>query len=152
MLHTHNDALRLGRCLETLYPCDEILVVDHGSEDATVRVALDYAARVVKARADVGPEEYLRHQRAEWVLSLDSRESLTEALSATLYEWKREQHPDDSSFSMHLREEVDGGWVEHHDPQTRLVPATWSRWRGWFPINHPNARLLEGEILRFGLP
>ena len=39
LLHTENDALRLGRALETLYTCDDILIVDYGSRDATVRVA-----------------------------------------------------------------------------------------------------------------
>ena len=49
LLHTHNDALRLGRALETVYACDDILIVDHGSEDSTVRVARDYGARVMSA-------------------------------------------------------------------------------------------------------
>ena len=51
LLHTKNDALRLGRALETLYACDDILIVDHGSRDATVRVAREYGARVVDGRA-----------------------------------------------------------------------------------------------------
>ena len=55
MLHTENDALRLGRALETVYACDDILVVDHGSRDATVRVAREYGAHVVDAvRRSVG--------------------------------------------------------------------------------------------------
>jgi glycosyltransferase involved in cell wall biosynthesis len=152
VLHTHNDALRLGRCLETLYPCDEIIVVDHGSEDATVRSALDYAAHVARAQEGTGPEEYFRVPGAEWVLCLDAHESLSEALSASLYQWKLEQHPDDSVFSMLLREELHQGWVEHREPQTRLVPASWDLWDGWFPLNDTHAQLLEGEILRFVLP
>ena len=47
LLHTENDALRLGRLLETLYPCDEILIVDHGSFDATSQVAREYGARII---------------------------------------------------------------------------------------------------------
>jgi len=39
VLHTQDDALRIGRCLETLYPCDGILIIDHGSKDGTLRVA-----------------------------------------------------------------------------------------------------------------
>ena len=31
LLHTHNDALRLGRALETLFAGSEILIVDHHS-------------------------------------------------------------------------------------------------------------------------
>jgi glycosyltransferase involved in cell wall biosynthesis len=31
LIHTHNDELRLGRALESLRPCDELLIFDHGS-------------------------------------------------------------------------------------------------------------------------
>ena len=88
LLHTQNDALRLGRCLETLYPCDEILVVDHGSQDGTVSVAREYGARVVRAAEGTAAEHYLRlafgTPTAPWVLCLDPRESLTESLAASL--------------------------------------------------------------------
>lgn len=152
MLHTHNDVLRLGRCLETLYPCDEILVVDHGSEDATVRVALDYGTRVVRVLKGEDAEQYVRSVGAEWLLRLDARESLTEALAATLYQWKLEPHPPAPPFSMLLREETGQGWVERREPQTRLVPANWRHWSGWLPTNDRTAHLLEGEILRFAFP
>ena len=59
LLHTENDGLRLGRALETVYACDGIVVVDHGSRDSTVRVAREYVARVVDARPKASPEEYL---------------------------------------------------------------------------------------------
>jgi glycosyltransferase involved in cell wall biosynthesis len=49
VVHTQDDGLRIGRCLETLYPCDEILIVDHGSKDGTVRVAQEYGARIMRA-------------------------------------------------------------------------------------------------------
>ena len=90
LLHTENDALRLGRALETLYACDDILIVDHGSRDATVRVAREYGARVVNATAGFSSQEYLRFARAGWILCLDPCESLTEKLAASLFEWKSE--------------------------------------------------------------
>ena len=150
MLHTHNDELRLGRCLETLYPCDEILVIDHDSEDRTLRVAHDYAARLVRAAKFGAPEQHLLE--AGWLLCLDPRESLTEALAATLYSWKSEPCSNECAFSMLLREETSTGWVKHRQAQTRLVPAGWRQWSGSFPISVPTAQTLEGEILRFSFP
>jgi glycosyltransferase involved in cell wall biosynthesis len=181
LLHTHNDALRLGRALETLYACDDILVVDHGSRDATVRIAGQYGARVVEARAGASPEDYLRSPgrgfaslpsvsagaaspssespesaRARWILCLDPRESLTEKLSATLFEWKSEalhiHAPAVRAFSVFLREETAQGWMEHPAAQTRLVPQTWNLWNGAFPVNEPSAVALKGELLRFAFP
>ena len=159
LLHTENDALRLGRVLETLYPCDEIVIVDHNSSDATLAVGRDYGARVVKARAAASTRQYL--DPAGWILCLDPRESLSESLAASLFElkseWKsksgRESHPPgNAAFSVFLREETAEGWIELPAAQTRLVPAGWNRWNGKFPANDQSAVALEGELLRFAFP
>jgi hypothetical protein len=154
LLHTENDVLRLGRSLETLYPCDEILIVDHGSGDGTVRVAQVYGARVVAARAGASPNYYLRTMCADWILCLDPRESLTESLAASLFEWK--SVTGDSSAqpvrSVFIREETKGGWVDRPEAETRLVPQSWGRWRERFPIHEPTAITLDGELLRFAFP
>jgi glycosyltransferase involved in cell wall biosynthesis len=160
LLHTQNDALRIGRCLETLYPCDEIVVVDHGSSDATVQLARGYGARVMEAVPGAGVEHYLRalHPRDEgWILCLDPHESLSEGLAASVYQWKAEWRAAANggalpAFSMFLREETGEGWVNRRAPETRLVPVGWSRWHGWFPVSDTSALALEGELLRFAFP
>jgi glycosyltransferase involved in cell wall biosynthesis len=161
LLHTKNDALRLGRALETLYACDDILVIDHGSRDATVRIAHEYGSRVIVASAGTSPAEYLRPAglpatNPTWILCLDPRESLTEKLAASLFEWKSVS-PDSNpsaarAFSMFVREETPEGWLEIPIPQTRLVPRDWKRWHGTFPIAESSALVLEGELLRFAFP
>lgn len=154
VLHTHNDGLRLGRCLETLYPCDDALIIDHGSEDDTVRVAREYGARVMRVGNLGGAEQHLQHLNAGWVLCLSPKESLTESLAASLYEWKSEPHLSSAAtaFSVFLREETSQGWIAHRVAQTRLVPAGWSRWKDLFPVSESSARALDGALLRFWLP
>ena len=151
VVHTQDDALRIGRCLETLYPCDEILIVDHGSKDGTLRVAQEYGARIMRARTG-SPEVAPRGATSSWILCLDARESLSESLAASLYEWKTELSPRQGVFSMFLREETEEGWIENPTPQTRLVPIVWDRWHGFLPINDASACTLEGDLLRFALP
>lgn len=168
VLHTENDALRLGRALETLYACDDILVIDHGSRDATLRVAREYGAQVVSARPGAAHDGYfslVRHELEKpagagsaiprWILCLDPRESLTEKLSASLFEWKSESQVNDPAapaFSVFLREETAEGWLEVPAAQTRLVPEAWTAWKGKFPAQEPAALALEGELLRFVFP
>jgi (heptosyl)LPS beta-1,4-glucosyltransferase len=154
VLHTHNDGLRLGRCLETLYPCDGALIIDHGSEDDTLRVAREYGARVMSARNLGGAEQYLQPWNAGWVLCLSPKESLTEALAASLYEWKLEPLSASAAtaFSVFLREETSQGWIAHRGAQTRLVPSDWSRWKDFFPVSEGAAPTLDGALLRFWLP
>jgi hypothetical protein len=156
LLHTENDALRLGRALETLYACDDILIVDNGSQDATARVAREYGARVMAATSGFSSQEYLPFARAGWILCLDACESLTEKLAASLFEWKSEALPANGSaasvFSVFLREETAQGWVDVPTAQTRLVPRGWRSWKGKFPLYEPAAVALEGELLRFVFP
>jgi glycosyltransferase involved in cell wall biosynthesis len=153
LLHTHNDALRLGRALETVYACDHILIVDHGSEDSTVRVARDYGATVMSAAPGATVERYVRSAPPGWVLCLDPCESLTEKLSASLFEWKSESgHTKAPAFSVFLREETAEGWVEVPSAETRLVPQNWGSWNERFPVHDPSSVALEGELLRFVFP
>jgi cellulose synthase/poly-beta-1,6-N-acetylglucosamine synthase-like glycosyltransferase len=154
LVHTQDDAPRLGRALETLLPCDEILVVDHGSQDATRRIAREYGARVAAAVTGAVPSQWSRIARCEWILCVEPSESLTEALVASLLEWKSRSHglSGGSAFSLYLREETSDGWREHPTPQTRIVPREWSRWQGRLPAPEPGAIALEGALLRFILP
>lgn len=156
LLHTRNDALRLGRCLETAYPCDEIVILDHDSTDATRHVAREFGARIVpvgSASDAASVSEGLRRVATEWVLCLDPRESLSEALAASLFEWRSsglQSNP--RPHAMFLREEKKHGWIENPAPQTRLVPASWDRWKGQFPVSPASPCLLEGKLLRFAFP
>jgi glycosyltransferase involved in cell wall biosynthesis len=158
LVHTNNDALRLGRCLETLYACDGVVIVDHASADGTLRIAREYGARVVHAKPGDSFHPSLQFGGPEWILAIEPQESLTESLAASLFAWKREWKTDSSSaisfpaFSVFLREERVGGWAGASAAQTRLVPATWTAWNGNLPIHQPTAIALRGELLRFAFP
>lgn len=152
ILHTCNDELRLGRALQTLLPCDEILIFDHGSSDATLRIAHQYGAHVRTA-----PQPTLRDSstcaRHEWILAMLPSESVSESLEAALFEWKLSPPPDlagTPAFSISIRQQIAHGWVAL-PPVVRLVRRTWNRWEGPLPANanHPQAKVLAGELLRF---
>jgi len=157
LLHTRNDALCLGRALETLLPCDEIVVVDHGTHSATRRTAHEYGARIVSAKPNITPSQCLHFARHAWILCLEPRESISEALAASLFEWKADWKPEAHSpgpiaFSVLLREETPHGWQINPTPQTRLVPRSWSHWHGLLPASEASAIPLEGALLRFIQP
>ena len=156
LLHTSNDAIRLGRALESLRPCDEILIVDHDSRDATLHIAREYGARIFSLQSLVRPFQsrseagwFLEDVRHDWVLCLDPRETLTEALEASLYEWKSQSPGTDAPLSVFIREETADGWIALPSPQTRLIPRSWTRWNGHLPADQPSAINLEGDLLRF---
>src|ERR1700730_10220583 len=86
LLHTTNDALRLGRSLETLLPCAEIIIVDHHSADATRRIARAYGARIVTADSQAAAHHYLNLASHDWIFCIEPAESITEELQARVFE------------------------------------------------------------------
>ena len=151
ILHTHNDELRLGRALETARPCDEILVVDHGSVDATAQVAREYGATICAGLDSCAAAQRAHHP---WLLFLLPNESISEALEASLFEWKlylTEDVAQIAACSLFVREESAGVWSEPL-PETRLVPRSWSEWEGFLPRAWRASMLLQGDILRFREP
>ena len=84
---TLNGERYLARTLASLSFCDELLVVDSGSSDATVRIAEEHGARVL-VNAWSGPANQFRFAfeqvRTPWVVSLDQDEWLSPELSASL--------------------------------------------------------------------
>lgn len=154
ILHTCNDGLRLGRALETLRPCDEILILDHGSSDHTLRVAREYAARVHVLGPDQSSQNAILTARHPWLLVMLPSESISEELEAALFEWKLRSENDVASilaFSVTLREETSTGWRGTH-PVTRLIPRNWEQWDDNLPRYDVRSLLLQGDLLRFRQP
>ena len=149
LLHTANDARRIGRALESLRCCDELLVVDHGSSDDTRKIAREYGARVEPASSP--QDSGARHATHDWVLCLLPSEALSESLEATLLEWKQEDPGEAAAYALALRTETVNGWA-HRPPEVRLVHRGRLGWMGALPPRSGDALPLCGDLLRFRDP
>jgi glycosyltransferase involved in cell wall biosynthesis len=84
---TKNEAANIGACLDSLAFCDERIVVDCGSMDATIEIAKQKGARVaVHEWAGFGPQKNyaLSLATGDWVLSIDADERVTPQLAAAI--------------------------------------------------------------------
>ena len=163
LVHTHNDAERIGRALESLRACDEVLVVDHASTDDTVKLARDHGAVVKEGVLGVSPGTYAIDAGHDWILCMLPTEAVSEGLEASLFEWKQrheensEQSEKDThvaeahSVAFQVREETGSGWREL-GAHTRLVNRKGINWSGHLPLDDPNAEMLPGHLLRFHKP
>jgi glycosyltransferase involved in cell wall biosynthesis len=150
LLHTHNDAQWLGRALQSLRPCDEVLVIDANSNDDTEKVARDHGANFKKAIPGVTPGAYAMDAVHEWILCLRPNESLSNDLEAALLEWKEKDVGDDiPCFSVPIRQESEAG-SEKLPPEVRLVNRKLMNWIGEMPPpDQACSTVLNGELLAF---
>ena len=163
LIHTHNDAQRIGRALESLRAVDEVLVIDHGSTDDTQKVARHHGATVKEGVPGVNPGVYVIDARNDWIFCMLPNESVGESLEASLFEWKdRIDEPLDEAekdaksgfndtYSVGIREETDTGW-KALAPETRLINRKQINWSDAIPPNNHESVLLAGDLLRFSKP
>jgi glycosyltransferase involved in cell wall biosynthesis len=145
LIHTLNDERTIGRTLEVLRACDEVVIVDHGSSDNTLPIAGQYGARIVPGVPGVDKGAYAVDCVNDWVLCLMPTETINEGLEAGLFEWKQQGHLDDVGFCCQVREELENGW-KTHEPQMRLVNRQKLNWQDIFPA--AEGEMLPGEVLR----
>ena len=84
---TFNNAGTLASCLQSLAFCDEIVVLDSNSDDATRQIAEQHGARIfVEPFKGYGPQKQsaIDKARHDWILLLDADESLTDAARAVI--------------------------------------------------------------------
>src|SRR5689334_21831075 len=148
LIHTCNDALHLGRALDSLRPCDEVIVVDHGSTDDTIKVAREHGARVIQGVNGVDHGAYAQDAHNDWLLCLSPRESLAEELEASIFEWREEEHASNvMGFNIGVREQNGEGW-KFLSPEMRMANRKQINWTGDLPPENPNAPSLQGHLLR----
>jgi glycosyltransferase involved in cell wall biosynthesis len=152
LLYTHNDALRLGRALDSLRPCDEVLIIDDNSEDETARVAHENGAAVKNSIPGVTEGAYAMDASNDWILWLLPTEALSEELEASLLEWKN-QEPDAtlSCCKLTVREQNATGW-HALKPEVRLINRKLLNWVGELPPERHCDVTLKGDLLRFRDP
>ena len=146
LLHTANDARTLGRTLESLRCCDELLLIDHASTDHTLKIAREYGARLESASSE--QDSGAARATHDWILCVLPSEGLSESLEASILEWKHEDPGDAEAYALALRTETVNGWT-HGSPEVRLVHRHKVRWDGALPPQREDALSLCGDLLRF---
>jgi glycosyltransferase involved in cell wall biosynthesis len=148
LIHTCDDGQQIARALDSLRSCDEVLVVDHGSKDETVKIARDHGARILQAVPGVNRGAYAQDARNDWLFCLLPQESIAEELEASLLEWRETEHPEtEMGYNMKIREQNGAGW-KMLDAELRLANRKQINWTGDLPPASPNAPSLSGHILR----
>ena len=155
---TYNEERNVARVIESLRCCDEILVLDSGSNDRTVEIATKLGARVVEASwHGYAAQKNIASELAahDWILALDADESLSEALEAEIWHIKK-AGPKFNGYTVPRLAQYLGRWILHSgwypDRKVRLFDRRKSKWVGQFvhesvtvdgPVGHLKSNLLH---------
>jgi len=119
---TFNNADTLSKCLEGLRFCDEIIVLDSDSTDATCEIAAGYHSNIhVEAFKGYGPQKQSAIDKAasDWVLLLDADEYI------------------DASAADIIRKAIASDSIDGY----RLPRREWLFWRWAHDFTRPNWQL-----------
>ena len=85
---THNEEENISKCLASLTGLDEIIVVDSGSDDATIEIAKNHGANVIHQEwLGFGPQKKFAVAQAKnnWIFSIDADEYLTDESRSSIF-------------------------------------------------------------------
>ena len=131
---TLNEADRIQACLAALAFCDEIVVVDSGSTDATAQLAAACGARVLQRAFDgyrTQKDFAVRAARNDWVLCVDADERVTPALRASI-EAARLGGFDAAGYRFARLTEYFGAFLRHGNAYPDRVLRLFDRRRGGY--------------------
>jgi glycosyltransferase involved in cell wall biosynthesis len=133
---TLNEEQNLARALVSLSCCDEIVVVDSGSQDRTVEIAEQHGACVVvREFQGYADQKNFAAQSAQhdWILALDADEEISPDLDKELRALK-EHGPKADAYSFPRKARYLGRWIAHSgwypDRKVRLYNRRKGRWAG----------------------
>ena len=132
-----NEERNIARCLESLSFCDEIVVVDSNSTDATREIASQYTDRLI-VQEFLGFQKQkqlaVEHARHDWIVSLDADEVISPELATQI---KRAIARDDGRVSGYRLDRMThylGIWHDagewYPDWKLRVFRRSRGRWTG----------------------
>jgi glycosyltransferase involved in cell wall biosynthesis len=152
VLIAQDEESMLAEALASVAFCDEIVVVDSGSVDATCAIARDAGARVVVnspwpgfvAQRNVAVDA----ARHDWVLAIDADERVTPKLRDEIETLRRGGFAH-AGYRIPRVAHYMGRWLRgtdwYPDPQLRLFDRSRGRWEG--SLIHESVRV-RGEVRR----
>lgn len=132
-----NEAGFLKTCLESVKSIvDEIIVVDTGSDDDTIKIAQSFGAKVIRHKWSRNFSEArnvsLKHATKDWILVLDADETISKQDLAKIKEFTEQGECD--AYTL-----IQRNYFKDHKPVTFEVPCAGDKYveskkyTGWFP-------------------
>lgn len=118
LILTLNEAHNLPRCLASVQPCDDIVILDSGSTDGTVDIARRHGARVFSRPFDnfAGQRNFARDHipfKFDWVFHLDADEVMSPELHEECSRVADSQDTTHDGWLVAPKMYFQGRWIPH---------------------------------------
>jgi glycosyltransferase involved in cell wall biosynthesis len=137
---TLDEADRIADCVRSVEWCDEVVLVDSRSTDATREIAAGLGARVIERDwpGHVKQKEFaIRAAENDWVMCIDADERVSPGLRDEILALRGRGFPDHAGWRMPRQSRYLGRWIRHGtwypDLQLRLFDRRRGRWGGRDP-------------------
>lgn len=157
VLIVKNERAQLETTLPLLRFCDEIVVVDSGSEDGTAAFAADSGCRVIQQEFlgfGVQKAFAVNQARNDWVLNIDADEKVTPGLESEIRSFILNAKPEDSGFEIPRRLVFMNTEFRYGRESRDLVLRLFRKSAGNFDqaAVHEKVRLSRGRVQRGTAP
>ena len=122
---TKNEEKNIERCLKSVKWADEIIVVDSGSVDNTIKICEQYNCKIIKSEwlgFGLTKRKAVSYAKNDWILSIDADEQITPELKIKIE--KILENPQFKSYDIKRISYYLGKQIEHcgwnHDFPLRL--------------------------------
>ncbi len=162
---THNEDENIGRCLESVMPvADEIIVVDSHSTDRTREICEQHKVRFYSRTWEgySSAKNYGNNlAEKEWILSIDADEALSKELLESLLAFKQSSGATEGAFMFSRLTNYCGHWVKHcgwyPDRKLRMWKKGAGQWEGVLHeqvvfLTPPSTGNMKGDILHYSFP
>lgn len=141
-----NEEEMLANCIESVRWCDEVIVINNESSDATVGIANRAGARVVTMSGSFAElrNEGIKRAKTDWLLYIDADERVTPALAQEICQVvAKPQYP---AYAVSRSNILYGQLLTHGGWQNDKVVRLFARHQlqGWRGVVHEEA-LYQGE-------
>ncbi|HWS40463.1 MAG TPA: glycosyltransferase family 2 protein [Arenimonas sp.] len=158
---TYNEADRIEACIQSLDFCEEIIVIDSGSTDDTVRLASDLGAKVMYRKFDGfrSQKQYAVEQaQHNWVICMDADEVVSATLRKNILASQLRSFDECSGIRYARRSYYYNRFLNHGliypDRVFRLFNRNQAGWHGdreihEFVVNRGKTGIIKGDLLHY---